>query len=121
MTTNNTNESTTAGKNWSEEFEVAGNKLVEKVQELIAQGNARRIIIRKSDGQPMLDVPLTAGVAAGAIGLLIPGVRAVILIGSAVALFTQKFNVQVIRSEEAVVDADDVQHIKVEDVMDVGA
>ena len=38
-------------RNWSEEIEVAGGDLVERVKELIEEGNVRRLIIRKPDGR----------------------------------------------------------------------
>ncbi|WP_287128639.1 DUF4342 domain-containing protein [Candidatus Cyanaurora vandensis] len=54
-------------RSFFEEFTVAGNKLVEKVKEILEQGNVRRVIIKDSTGQrTLLEVPLTLGVAAGA-------------------------------------------------------
>ncbi len=52
---------------WVEEIEIAGKDLVERVKELIEQGNVRRLIIRKKDGEIMLEVPLTASVIAGSV------------------------------------------------------
>jgi hypothetical protein len=52
---------------WVEEMEIAGKDLVERVKELIEQGNVRRLIIRKKDGDIMLEVPLTASVIAGSV------------------------------------------------------
>jgi hypothetical protein len=48
-------------------MEIAGKDLVERVKELIEQGNVRRLIIRKKDGDIMLEVPLTASVIAGSV------------------------------------------------------
>jgi hypothetical protein len=47
------------------EIEVAGSDLVEEVQELVRQGNARRVTIHAEDGHELLSVPLTVGVALG--------------------------------------------------------
>ena len=52
---------------WSEEIVIAGNQLVERVKQLVAEGNVRRLIIRKSSGEALLEVPLTAGVAVGGV------------------------------------------------------
>lgn len=52
---------------WVEEIEMASDQLVERVKELVAEGNVRRLIIRKPDGEVMLEVPLTAGVAVGGV------------------------------------------------------
>ena len=55
-------------RTWSEEVVVAGNQLVERVKQLIADGNVRRLIIRKPNGESLLEIPLTAGVAVGGAG-----------------------------------------------------
>ena len=50
---------------WVEEINLAGKDLVEQVKSLIQQGNVRRLIIRRSTGESLLEVPLTATVIAG--------------------------------------------------------
>lgn len=50
-----------------EEFKVKGAKVVEKVKALIKEGNVRRIVLRNPDGRVLMDVPLNAGIAAGAL------------------------------------------------------
>ncbi len=45
-----------------EEFRVRGGALVEKVKELIHEGNIRRVLIVDGDGKTLLDIPLTLGV-----------------------------------------------------------
>lgn len=49
-----------------EEISVAGNQLVERIEEMIKQGNIRRLIIKDANGKVLLEMPLTVGVAAGA-------------------------------------------------------
>ncbi len=44
-----------------EEIKVRGNQLVDKIKEIIEEGNARRVSIRK-DGRTLLEFPLTVGV-----------------------------------------------------------
>ena len=44
-----------------EEIETLGSELVENVKKLIADGNVRRLIIRKGHGTRLLEIPLTAG------------------------------------------------------------
>lgn len=46
-----------------EEIKVAGGNLKAKLNELIREGNIRRIIIRNPNGRTLLDLPLSAGVA----------------------------------------------------------
>lgn len=55
---------------FSEQLEVAGNQLVTQVQDLIKQGNARRLIIRKPDGEELMDINLTVGAVAGGVMVL---------------------------------------------------
>lgn len=78
----------------SDEIEIAANELVDRVKELIAQGNVRRLIIRKPNGDLLLEVPLTAGVAVGsAVTILAPILAA---LGAMAALLT-KVKLEVIR------------------------
>ncbi|NEQ53730.1 MAG: DUF4342 domain-containing protein [Leptolyngbya sp. SIO3F4] len=53
----------------TEEFTVNSDNLVSKVQELINESNVRRILIKNAEGRVLFEVPLTAGLAGGAIGL----------------------------------------------------
>jgi hypothetical protein len=48
-----------------EEIKIAGRDLVDRVEELIEQGNVRRLIILNREGRALLEIPLTAGVVAG--------------------------------------------------------
>jgi hypothetical protein len=46
----------------TEEHRVSGEKLVDRVKELVKEGNARRIIVKNADGHTLLEIPLTVGV-----------------------------------------------------------
>lgn len=48
-----------------EEFRVSGDSVVQKVKELINEGDVRRIILKNEEGRTLIEVPLTAGVAVG--------------------------------------------------------
>ncbi len=73
-------------RTWTEEIEVAGNELVHRVQELVQEGNVRRLIIRGPDGNKLLEVPLTAGVVAGgAAAILAPQLAALGVVAGLVA------------------------------------
>ncbi len=50
----------------TEEFKVSGEDLVRTVKNIIAEGNARKIIIKREDGSTLVEFPLTIG-AVGAI------------------------------------------------------
>ena len=44
-----------------EEFKVNGGELIKKVKELIAQGNARKIIVKTDSNEVIAEFPLTVG------------------------------------------------------------
>jgi hypothetical protein len=44
------------------EEKVPGDKLVDRVKELVKEGNARRIIVKNETGQTLLEIPLTMGI-----------------------------------------------------------
>ena len=46
----------------TETLDVKGGHLVEKVRELLHEGNLRRIIIKDPDGKSVLEMPVTVGV-----------------------------------------------------------
>ncbi len=97
MSNNLQHDDKTKEKTWVEEIEVAGNELVGRVQELIEEGNVRRLIIRKQNGDLLIEVPLTAGVAVGgALALLAPVLAA---IGALAALVAQ-VRVEIVRVGE---------------------
>jgi hypothetical protein len=82
---------------WMEEFEIAGNQLVERVKEVVAEGNVRRLIIRTAEDKVMLEIPLTTGVVVGGVVTLLSPLLAAL---GALAALLARVKVQVIRSEE---------------------
>ncbi|MBV9790010.1 MAG: DUF4342 domain-containing protein [Chloroflexi bacterium] len=68
MTNNNNPESTPSARSWTEEIEVAANQVVEQVQNLVREGNVRRLII-KHEGNTVLEVPVTIAAIAGVAAL----------------------------------------------------
>jgi hypothetical protein len=79
---------------WVEELEIASKDLVERVRELIEQGNVRRLIIRKKDGEVLLEVPLTASVIAG--GALLVFTPLLAMLG-VLAAFVAEVRLEVVR------------------------
>jgi hypothetical protein len=81
----------------TERVSVAGNELVDYVKQLIAEGNVRRLIIRKPGGATLIEIPLTAGVAVGgALTLLAPIIAAL----GAMAALIAKFEIDIQRFDE---------------------
>ncbi len=83
----------------TEEVVVAGGELVEFVKRISAQANVRRLIIKKADGEILLEIPLTAGaVVGGALVVMAPVLAA---LGAMAALLAQvKLVVEREQSEE---------------------
>lgn len=75
-----------------EEFNVTGEELLKKVKELIAAGNARRLIIKTEKGEDLIEIPLTVG-AIGA--LLLPVLAAI----GAIAALVTKCSIVVIKNK----------------------
>jgi hypothetical protein len=77
-------------KSTFEQFEVAGDKLVETVKNLIHEGNVRRIILKREDGSALLEIPVNAGlvglaltVAIAPVLLAIGAIAAVVVVDTA--------------------------------------
>lgn len=67
----------------TEEFKIEGGKVLDKIKELIHQGNIRRIILKNEDGKTLIEIPLTLGLVGAA---LLPVFAAV---GALAALVTR--------------------------------
>jgi len=98
------NEPTKPDRDWTEELTVTGQELVERVRKLVAEGNVRRLIIRKPDGESLLEIPLTAGVVAGGAVTIIAPVLAAL--GALAALLTE-FKIEVVRTDQPGGEDDD--------------
>jgi DNA-binding Lrp family transcriptional regulator len=95
----------------NEQLEIAGSQLVDRVKELIEQGNVRRLIIRNPDDRILLEIPLTIGVVAGsALALFMPVWAAL----GAMAALVARVKVEVVREEPGALLEDAKE--KVEDI-----
>ncbi|MCP3869065.1 MAG: DUF4342 domain-containing protein [Gammaproteobacteria bacterium] len=90
-------------RDWSEELMVTGSELVERIKNLVAEGNVRRLIIRKPDGDSLLEIPLTAGVAVGGVMTIMAPVLAAV---GALAALLAEFKVEVIRTDRSLEELD---------------
>lgn len=79
-----------------EEMEIAGKDLVDHVKQLIEEGNVRRLIIYKTDGDVLMEVPLTASVVVGGAMLVFAPVLAAV---GAAAAFLTKVKVEIVREK----------------------
>jgi hypothetical protein len=75
------------------EFKIKGQELLAKIEELIKEGNASRIIIKDDKGKTYMEIPVTVGV----IGALFAPVVAAI---GALAGVAANFTIEVIKKED---------------------
>ena len=73
--------------NRCEELEVGADDLVKRVRQLIHEGNVSRLFIKELSGETILEVPLTAGVAVAAAGVVFSPV--LVGLGAVAALLTR--------------------------------
>lgn len=64
------------GTTTKEEFKINGESLLEKVKQLIKEGNVRKITIKDKNGKELMVFPLTIGVAGVVIAPVLAAVGA---------------------------------------------
>ena len=88
MATKKTTKKSTAkkplvSKKVQQEFKVEGKKVVNKIKELIKEGNVRKITVKDNKGKIILSLPVTAGVIGA---ILLPPL---VVLGAIAALLTE--------------------------------
>jgi hypothetical protein len=71
------NASEEAQKTREETFKVKGKELLSKVEELIKEGNVRKITIKNAEGKTIVQFPLTFGVIGAVIAPMLAAVGAI--------------------------------------------
>jgi hypothetical protein len=75
-----------------EEIHVLGRDLVDKVRELIHEGNVQRIVVKDEHGHTFVEIPVTIA----AVGAIVAPLLAAI---GAISALVAKFTIVVVRSE----------------------
>jgi hypothetical protein len=75
-----------------EEIQVLGRDLVDKVKSLIHEGNVQRIIVRDTQGNTFLEIPVTVA----AVGVVLAPLLAAL---GAISALVAKFTIVVVRTE----------------------
>ena len=83
----------TKKENTKNQFRVKGEELLEKVKEIIHEGNVRKIVIKNEEGQTYLEIPITIGVIGAVLAPILVAIGAL----AAMASF---FTIHVIRKED---------------------
>jgi hypothetical protein len=79
--------------NW-ESFKVTGEELLDKVKEIVKEGNARRIIIKNEKDEVVVEFPMTVG----AIGVVLAPLFAAV---GALAALISNCTIEVEKKDEA--------------------
>lgn len=98
-------------KSFTQNFANVSNDLIETIKDIIKKGNVSRIKVKK-DNKVLVDIPVTAGIAAGALGIFYP---ALIAIG-AVAAIASKIVIEIERPDGKIDVVNDVVKETYDDV-----
>lgn len=77
-----------------ETYEVDGDNLLNKVKEIVREGNVRRLIIKNEEGKQLIEIPLTVGVVGA---VLLPVWAAI----GVIAAIVTSASIEVVRNDEA--------------------
>jgi hypothetical protein len=83
-------------RTFTEQVEIAGSQLVERVKELLEESNARRVVIKNTEGEELITAPLTFSVVAGSIITVATPLLAAL--GALAALVT-RVRLEIVREE----------------------
>lgn len=64
-------------KVWTEKIKVQAEALREKVEELIREGNVRRVVVKNAEGQTVMELPLTIGIVGAVAAPMLAAVGAI--------------------------------------------
>ena len=75
-----------------EEFSLNGSEIIDKIKELIHQGNIRRIIIKNEEERTIVEIPLTLGVVGAALAPILAAVGAIAALVTKMTIVVEKIN-----------------------------
>jgi hypothetical protein len=73
-----------------EEFRVTGGEILNKIKEVIHEGNARRIILKDEHGKIFMEIPLTVGVVGALVAPILAAVGAIAALASNLTIVVEK-------------------------------
>jgi len=85
-------EDKTTGKTRTEEFKLSGGEIINKIKELIHEGNIRRIILKDENGKTFLEIPLTVGIIGAALAPVLAAVGAIAALVSKLTIVVEKID-----------------------------
>lgn len=75
-----------------EEFKLNGSEIIDKIKELIHEGNIRRIIIKNESGETIIEIPLTLGVVGAALAPVLAAVGAIAALVTKMTIVVEKID-----------------------------
>ena len=78
------------GKTKFEEFRVTGGEILDKIKEVLHEGNVRRIILKDEKGKTFMELPLTVGVVGAIVAPILAAVGAVAALASNLTIVVEK-------------------------------
>jgi repressor of nif and glnA expression len=73
-----------------EKFRVSGSDILKKVEEVIKEGNARRIIIKNENDETIIEFPVTVGVVGVVLAPVLAAVGAVAALVTNATIIVEK-------------------------------
>lgn len=76
----------------TEEFTLDGGQVLDKIKDLIKEGNARRIILKSEEGKTYMEIPLTVGLVGMALLPVFAAVGALAAIATRMQIVVEKID-----------------------------
>jgi hypothetical protein len=74
----------------TEEFKVKGNEVIDRLKQILKEGNARRVIVKNEQGESILEIPVTIGVVGALLAPYLAAIGAVIAVVSNCSIVVEK-------------------------------
>ena len=74
----------------TEEFKLDGGQVIDKIKDLIHQGNIRRIIVKNEEGKTLIEIPLALGLVGVALLPVYAAVGAIAAMVSRMVIVVEK-------------------------------
>lgn len=97
-----------------QQIRVKGSNLIEKIKEIIEEGNARKVIIKKDD-RTIMEFPLTVGVGGAAAAVFFAPVMSAI---GTIAAIVSDVDVEIVPKEADWEEVEDATVVEEEDASD---
>ncbi len=88
----------------TEEFKVSGDDVISTVKKIIAEGNARRIMIKNDAGETIVEFPLTIGAVGALIAPLLAAVGAIAALVTKCTIVVEKRDPQKPAANEGTIE-----------------